>query len=366
MSEELPDEVYNDDDALDPKELFEHYRFTADPKQSPVRIDKFLLDRLERVSRSRIQGAIRAGMIRVNGHNTKPNYRIRPGDLVTIALAKPPYENTHVIPEEMPLDIRYEDDDLMIVHKPPGLVVHPGVGVYSGTLVNGLAHYFQQLNLPVKEGNFSDRPGLVHRIDKDTSGLLVIAKTESAMTHLSRQFYDHITERRYLALIWGEPKEDEGTIIGHIGRDPKYPMLRKVFPEGDQGKYAVTHYKVIERLYYVSLVECRLETGRTHQIRIHFKWQGHPLFSDYRYGGDRIMKGTVFSKYRQFVENCFKMMPRQALHARSLGFIHPRTGEKVHFDSELPEDFQAVLDKWRSYVSTRKTIIEQEVDQEDD
>lgn len=315
-----------------------------------------------KTSRNRIQNAIKANAILVNNEVVKANYKIRPNDVVTLKLDRPPHEHTGVVPENIPLDIRYEDDDLLIVHKPAGLVVHPGVGVRSGTLVNALAYYFQSLDLPIKAGNESDRPGLVHRIDKDTSGLLVVAKTDAAMTHLSKQFFDHTTERRYWALVWGEPDEEEGTIEGDIGRDPRHPMLRKVFTENDTGtgKHAITHYKVLERLYYVSLLECRLETGRTHQIRIHMKHSGHPLFGDVRYGGDRVVKGTVFTKYRQFVDNCLKMMPRQSLHAKSLGFIHPTTGEKMYFESELPEDFRSVLEKWRNYVNGRRELMDRQ------
>lgn len=338
-------------------ELFEHFKIVADPKQAPVRLDVFLMNKVEKASRNRIQNAIRAGAILVDGKEVKPNFKVKPGMTIALSLPKPPKENQPVVPQDIPLDIRYEDDDIMVVHKPAGMTVHPGVGTPDGTLVNGLVYYFQNHELPIKAGNYSDRPGLVHRIDKDTTGLMVIAKNDESMTHLSKQFFDHTTERKYQALIWGEPDEDEGTITGNIARDPKNAILRAVVDEEDGGKHAITHFKVLERLYYVSLVECQLETGRTHQIRIHFKHQGHPLFSDTRYGGQRIVKGTVFTKYRQFVENCFKMMPRQALHAKSLGFIHPKTGEKMSFDSELPEDFQSVLDKWRAYVGGRKEII---------
>jgi len=343
-------------EGTDNEELFEHFRLVADPKQEPTRVDKFVLNKIAKSSRNRIQNAIKQGAIQVDGKVVKANFKIKPGMIVTLALPKPPKENEPVKPEDIPLDIRYEDDDLMVIHKPAGLTVHPGIGTPNGTLVNGLVYYFQNHELPVKAGNFSNRPGLVHRIDKDTTGLMVIAKNAEAMTHLSKQFFDHTTERTYQALIWGEPEEDEGTITGNIARDPKNATLRAVVEDEDKGKHAITHFKVLERLYYVSLVECRLETGRTHQIRIHFKSKGHPLFADVKYGGNRIMKGTVFSKYRQFVENCFKLISRQSLHAKSLGFIHPRTGEKMTFDSELPEDFQNVLVKWRNYVSGRKEL----------
>ena len=337
--------------------LYEHYRFKVDPKQTPIRIDKYLMDKIEKITRTRVQNGIRAGMVQVNDKNIKPNFKIKPGDLIVVSFTKPPKENQPVRPQEMPIDVRYEDDDLMIIYKPSGLAVHPGIGIFDGTLVNGLAYYFKNMDLPIMKGNLRDRPGLVHRLDKDTTGLMVIAKTEEAMTHLAKQFYNHTIYRRYQALVWGEPEEEEGTIIGHIGRHPKYRMVRHVFPEGDQGKHAVTHYTVLEGMYYVSLVECRLETGRTHQIRAHMRHKGHPLFADTRYGGDRIVKGTVFSKYRQFVENCFKLIQRQALHAKSLGFIHPRTGEEMFFDSDLPDDMETVLKKWRNYIHGRKELL---------
>ncbi|MFT5385174.1 MAG: 23S rRNA pseudouridine1911/1915/1917 synthase [Saprospiraceae bacterium] len=341
-------------------ELFEHFRLVADPGQSPVRLDIFILNRIEKASRNRIQNAIRDGSILVDDKEAKPNFKVKPGMVVTLSLAKPPREDQPVVPQNIPLDIRYEDDDIMVIHKPAGMTVHPGVGTPDGTLVNGLVYYFQNHELPIKDGNFSDRPGLVHRIDKDTTGLMVIAKNQEAMTHLSKQFYDHTTERKYQALIWGEMEEEEGTITGNIARDPRNAVLRAVVDEEDGGKHAITHFKVLERLYYVSLVECQLETGRTHQIRIHFKHKGHPLFGDPRYGGDRIHKGTVFTKYKQFVVNCFKLIPRQALHAKSIGFIHPKTGEQMFFESELPEDFQSVLDKWRNYVGGRKELAEKD------
>jgi len=333
---------------------YEHYRFVVDPGQTPIRIDKFLLDRMERISRNRIQQAVKAGAVLVNDKPVKSNHKVKPHQVITIVLDQPPKEGAALIPQEMDLDIRYEDDDLLILHKPPGLVVHPGIGVYDGTLVNGLAHYFNNLDLPIMEGNLANRPGLVHRIDKNTSGLLVIAKTKEAMTHLAKQFFDHSIERTYQALIWGEFDEDEGTIEVHVGRNPKNHKEIMVFRDGEKGKHAITHYKVLERMYYVSLIECQLETGRTHQIRVHMKSEGHPLFNDDRYGGDRVMKGTVFTKYKQFVHNCFKVIPRHALHAKSLGFIHPTTGEKMFFESDLPEDFQNVLDKWRKYMAGRK------------
>lgn len=334
----------------------EYIEIIVDPGQSPMRIDKFVLSKLVRASRNRIQNALKDGAIKVDDQEVKPNFKVKPGMVITMNLPRPPRKDEPVEPEDIPLDIRYEDDDIMIVHKPSGMTVHPGVGTPNGTLVNGLVHYFQNDELPVKEGNYSDRPGLVHRIDKETSGLLVIAKNDEAMTHLSKQFFNHTTERRYIALVWGDVEEDEGTITGYIARDPRNPILRTVVDEEEGGKHAITHFKVLERLYYVTLVECQLETGRTHQIRVHFKHKGHPLFSDVRYGGRQVVKGTVFTKYKKFVENLFEVMPRQALHAQSLGIIHPKTEEHMHFESELPEDFQTILDKWRRYLNSRKQL----------
>ncbi|MEL6923233.1 MAG: RluA family pseudouridine synthase [Bacteroidota bacterium] len=357
MSDEKNTHPANNTDPDLSDEWYEHYRIVVDPKQSPLRLDKFLLDRIERASRNRIQNAIKSGAVRVDNQQVKPNFKVKPGQVVSVYLPYDPAESHTVKAEPIPLDIRYEDDDIMVVYKPPGLVVHPGVGNPSGTLVNGLLHYFQDNPLPVKEGNANDRPGLVHRIDKETSGLLVIAKNDDAMTHLGKQFFNHTVKREYIALVWGEPDEKEGTIENRIGRNPKYFMKRMVIPEDEPGgKHAITHYKVLEGLYYVSLVSCRLETGRTHQIRVHFRHMGHPLFNDKRYDGDQIRKGTVYTKYRQFVENCFELMPRQALHARSLGFVHPRTGEAMHFETDLPDDFQQVLDKWRNYLQHRKDL----------
>ena len=335
--------------------FYETLEIITDPGQRQIRIDKFLLDRLEKVSRNKIQNAIRAGAVKVDGREIKPNYKIRPNERITMVYPKHPNAGK-LIPEDIPLDIRYEDEDLMIIFKPAGLVVHPGVGVHNGTLVNGLLHYFQHKGIDAPE-NGADRPGLVHRIDKDTTGLMVIGKTDYALSHLGKQFFDHTIERKYQALVWGSFEETEGTITGHIGRSTRNRLQMAVYPEGDIGKHAITHYKVIEDLYYVSLIECQLETGRTHQIRAHMKWQGHPLFNDERYGGDRIIKGTVFTKYRQFVDNCFKLIPRQALHAKSLGFQHPTTKERMFFDSDLPPDIQAALDKWRSYVEGRKELV---------
>jgi 23S rRNA pseudouridine1911/1915/1917 synthase len=328
------------------EDLFEHHRIVADPKQSLIRIDKFLMDRLPNVSRNKVQDAIRVGFVKVNESEIKPNYKVRPNDVISISLPEPP-RDTDIVPEDIPLNIIYEDNSLLVVNKPAGMVVHPAYNNWSGTLVNALAYHFKQL--PTMEGN-EGRPGLVHRIDKDTSGLLVIAKTEKAMTSLAKQFYDHSIERTYLALVWGEPTEARGTINVHVGRSLKDRRITTAFPDGDFGRHAITHYKVLQSLRYVSLLQCNLETGRTHQIRAHMKYLGHPLFNDVMYGGDKILKGTNFSKYKAFVDNCFKIIPRQALHAKSLGFIHPDTKEFMQFDSELPEDFKAVIEKWEHYV----------------
>jgi len=344
-----------DSNKVDSKPEFEFRKVIVDPGQTPMRIDLFLMDRLEHVTRNKIQNACRAQLILVENKPVKPNFKVKPNHEIAVYMPKAPLEPGSVLPEEMDLDIRYEDDDLLIIHKPPGLVVHPGIGNFSGTLVNGLVHYFQENVLPVMPGDPTDRPGLVHRIDKHTSGLLVIAKTAEAMTALAKQFFDHSIEREYYALVWGNFDEPAGTITGHIGRHPRDRKKRFVFEDGEQGKHAITHYEVIEDMYYVSLVKCKLETGRTHQIRVHMSHKNHPLFSDDVYGGDKIVKGTVYSKYKQFVMNCFKIMPRQALHAKSLGFIHPTTKEFVKFESELPDDFQQVLDKWRHYVKHKRS-----------
>jgi len=328
-------------------ELFEHFSFNVDKGQSPIRIDKFLTDRIANATRNKVQNTIDSGNVLVNGKPIKSNYKIKPLDEIKVLLEKPP-RDTEVIPEKLALDIIYEDDYLMVVNKPPGMVVHPAHGNWTGTLVNGLVYYFNQL--PTLPGN-TGRPGLVHRIDKDTSGLLVIAKSEVAMTELAHQFFHHTIERTYLALVWGEPAEDKGTIIAHVGRSAKDRKVMVAFPDGSQGKHAVTHWKVLKRLRYVSLVQCNLETGRTHQIRAHMKFLGHPLFNDAMYGGDKIRKGTQFSKYKAFVQNCFEIMPRQALHAMSLGFVHPINKKPLYFEALLPEDFVKVLDKWEKYVT---------------
>ncbi|MDM9632370.1 RluA family pseudouridine synthase [Robiginitalea aurantiaca] len=324
-------------------ELFEHHSFEAASGQEPLRIDKYLMNLIRNATRNKIQQAARDGNIRVNDRVVKQNYRVKAGDVVKVLFEHPPYE--HLIkPEAIPLDIVYEDDALMVINKPAGMVVHPGHGNYSGTLVNALAYHMEDLPL-----NSDNRPGLVHRIDKDTSGLLVVAKTSQAMANLARQFYDKTTEREYIALVWGNVEEDRGSIEGAIGRNPKNRLQMQVFPDGEQGKEAKTNYEVLERFRYVTLVSCRLETGRTHQIRVHMKYLGHPLFNDARYGGDRILKGTTFSKYRQFVENAFAMLPRQALHAHTLGFTHPETGKWMAFKSDLPEDMSACISKWQHY-----------------
>ena len=330
-------------------EVYEHYRLTVDPGQSMIRIDKFLANRIDNASRSRIQAAAEAGNILVDEKPVKANYKIKPNDEIRIVMDYPRRE-LKIIPEEIALDIIFEDEHLIVINKSPGLVVHPGHGNYSGTLVNALAWYFKDLPLFNKE---DPRPGLVHRIDKDTSGLMVIAKTEQAKNKLAAQFFKKTTERRYHALVWGSLKEDAGTITGNIGRSLKNRQVFTVFPEGDYGKPAVTHYKILQRIGYVSLVECQLETGRTHQIRVHMKHINHPLFNDSTYGGDQILRGTTFSKYKQFVQNCFSLLPRQALHAKTLGFVHPASGEKMLFDSELPDDMKTVIKKWENYIAHR-------------
>jgi 23S rRNA pseudouridine1911/1915/1917 synthase len=327
------------------KDLYEHFHFVAQKGQQPLRVDKYLMNYIENATRSKIQQAAKDGNIYVNDVTVKSNYKVKPNDVVRVLFEHPPYEFL-LVPEDIPLTIVYEDDALLVVNKPAGMVVHPGHGNYSGTLINALTFHFD--NLP---NNSSNRPGLVHRIDKDTSGLLVVAKTEEAMTHLAKQFFDKTSEREYIALVWGDVKEDQGTIEGAIGRHPKNRLQNTVFIGDDahKGKPAVTHYKVLERFGYVTLVSCKLETGRTHQIRVHLKHIGHTLFNDERYGGDRILKGTSFSKYKQFVENCFSILPRQALHAKTLGFVHPVTQEKMKFDFPVPDDISQCLEKWRNY-----------------
>jgi 23S rRNA pseudouridine1911/1915/1917 synthase len=347
---ELIDE-FDDIEESEDGALFEHYHIVVDPGQTLLRIDKFLSNRLMNATRSRLQAAADEGKVLVNKISVKSSYKVKPGDEISIVMDYPRRE-LKIIPENIPLNIVYEDDSLIVINKPAGLVVHPGHGNYSGTLVNALAYHFKELPL----FNSDDpRPGLIHRIDKNTSGLLVIAKTTEAKVSLSLQFFEKTTKRRYVALVWGDLEKNEGTITGNIGRSLKNRQVFTVFPEGEHGKHAVTHYKVIERLGYVNLVECRLETGRTHQIRVHMKHIGHPLFNDDNYGGDQILRGTTFTKYKQFVANCFQMIPRQALHAQMLGFVHPVTGEEMIFESELPDDLANVIEKWRNYLSNRVT-----------
>ena len=327
-------------------ELFEHHRIVADAGQSLVRIDKFLMDRLPNVTRTKIQAGIHEGFVTVNDQVIKPSYKVHPTDVVIVSMPQPP-RDTDVKPENIPLDIVFEDEHLMVINKPAGMVVHPAYQNWSGTLVNALTYHFQ--NLPQMKGN-EGRPGLVHRIDNDTSGLLVIAKSEVAMIGLARQFFDHSIERTYNAIVWGIPDPHEGTIHVNVGRSLKDRRVTTAFPKGDFGRNAITHYKMLQDLRYVSLLECKLETGRTHQIRAHLKYIGHPLFNDEMYGGNQVLKGTIFSKYKQFVDNCFKIIPRQALHAKTLGFIHPTTKKFIQFESDLPADFKEVIEKWENYV----------------
>ena len=330
-------------------ELYEHFRFEVPKGQAALRIDKYLMGLIQNATRNKIQTAATEGNIFVNDATVKSNYKVKANDVVRVMLTHPPYEN-HIIPENIPLDIVYEDDTLLLINKLPGMVVHPGHGNYTGTLVHALAYHFD--NLPM---NSSERPGLVHRIDKDTSGLLVIAKTEAAMTHLAKQFEAKTSEREYVALVWGNVAEDQGTIEGNLARHLKDRMQMAVFADPEIGKPAITHYKVLERFGYVTLISCQLETGRTHQIRAHLKHIGHPLFNDERYGGHLILKGTTFTKYKQFIDNCFKALPRQALHAKTLGFIHPTTGEMMRFDTDLPQDLEDCIEKWRNYSKSHGT-----------
>lgn len=327
--------------------LFEHFSFQVDKGQAPLRIDKYLMNFVENATRTKIQAAAKNGSIKVNGIVVKSNYKVKPLDEIKVLFEYPPHENL-LIAEDIDLDIIYEDDDLVVINKPAGMVVHPGHGNYSGTLINALIYHFE--NLPT---NSSNRPGLVHRLDKDTSGLLVVAKNDEAMVHLSNQFAEKTSKREYTAMVWGNLKEDSGKIDNYIGRNPKNRLQNIVLDEDnvENGKRAITNYKVLSRMNYVNLVKCTLETGRTHQIRVHMKHIGHTLFNDERYGGDSILKGTTFTKYKQFVENCFKLLPRQALHAKTLGFIHPKTGEFMQFDSELPEDFKSCIEKWENYTA---------------
>jgi 23S rRNA pseudouridine1911/1915/1917 synthase len=326
-------------------ELYERLSITIDKGQEPLRIDKFLMSRIENATRNKIQQGIEAGMVMVNGKVIKQNYKVKPYDEIIVYSDLNP-EEIGVVPEKMDLNIFYEDDDVVIINKPAGMVVHPGSGNYSGTLLNGMAWYLQNKNITEET---LPRFGLVHRIDKNTSGLLVMAKKDTAMRMLAKQFYDHTVRRQYIALVWGDVEKDEGTIVAHVGRNLRFRKLFEAYPEGDHGKEAITHYKVLERFGYVTLVQCQLETGRTHQIRVHMKHLGHPLFNDDTYGGDRIVKGTVFTKYKQFVDNCFSICKRQALHAKTLGFIHPGTGDEIYFDADLPDDIKNVIEKWRQY-----------------
>jgi len=330
----------------DEEELFEHYRFKADPGQEVIRIDKFLIDRMPNTSRNKVQIAAKSGNILVNDQKVKQNYRVKPGDNVSIVMPYPVRE-IELIPQDIPLDVHYEDDQLIVINKPSNMVVHPGYGNYTGTLVNALVYHFD--HLPQRSQDYYGRPGLVHRLDKHTTGIMVIAKTEETLTHLAKQFYDRTTERRYNALVWGDIEQD-GTIIGNLGRSPKNRKVMTVFEDETQGKHAVTHYKVLKRFGLVTLLECKLKTGRTHQIRVHMKHIGHPLFNDLEYGGDKILKGTRSASYTRFIENCFELLPGQALHAKTLGFFHPILKKQLQFDSALPSGFQSVIEKWENYV----------------
>lgn len=351
----MPEELLELDDELDngegSEELFERVNIVVDKGQEPLRIDKFLMNRVESATRNKIQQACDAGMVLVNDKPVKSNYKVKPHDRIIVYSSKSP-GHTEVVPEPIPLNIVYEDEDLMVIDKPPGMVVHPGCGNYTGTLVNGLAWYLGEDPNPAVAPAIP-RFGLVHRIDKNTTGLLVVGKSEKAMNDLAKQFFDHTVQRRYLALVWGDVEPDEGTVVAHVGRHQRFRKIMHAYPDGEYGKEAITHYKVLERFNYVTLIECRLETGRTHQIRVHMKHMGHPLFNDDTYGGDHVVKGTVFAKYKQFVDNCFQIIPRHALHAETLGFIHPRTRKPMHFESPVPDDLKTVLEKWRRYTSAR-------------
>jgi len=354
---EEPEDLHEEEQE---RELYEHHHIVVDKGQVMMRIDKFLMIRISHTTRTRIQNSCEAGSVLVNGKPVKSNYRVKPLDEISIVLTVPP-RDVEVVPENIPINIVYEDEYIALVNKEPGMVVHPGYGNYRGTLVNALAYHFK--NLPTSKTRIDkdvmlERPGLVHRIDKNTSGIVIIAKTEMAMTKLAKNFFDHTIERKYVALVWGNLKDDEGTITGHIGRDLKNRKVMAVFPDGTHGKHAITHYKVIERFGYVTLVVCKLETGRTHQIRVHFKYIGHPLFNDNEYGGDIILKGINTSKYKQYIQNCFNLLPRHALHAKTLGITHPMTGEKMLFESELPKDLQSVIDKWRKYAANKEFDVD--------
>lgn len=347
----------SDEPEIQPEEnnenesLYERLSLVVDRGQEPLRIDKFLMSRIEGATRNKLQQAIDDEMVLVNEKIVRSNYKVKPGDKLTVYTSRTP-ESSEIVPENIPLNIVYEDESLLVINKPVGMVVHPGSGNPRGTLVNAVAYYLKQQDPGLDESTLS-RFGLVHRIDKDTSGLLVMAKTQKAMSDLAKQFFDHTVHRRYVALVWGDFEKEEGTVVAHVGRHQRYRKFFAAYPDGEYGKDAVTHYKVIERFNYVTLIECRLETGRTHQIRVHMQLIGHPLFSDDTYGGDKIVKGTVFSRYKQFVENCFELCPRQALHAKELGFIHPVTRKQMTFESDLPEDMSAVIEKWRKYVAVK-------------
>jgi 23S rRNA pseudouridine1911/1915/1917 synthase len=354
LSEKEWENEPEDDDSSESR--YERMAFTVDKGQESIRIDKFLINRMEGGTRNKLQQGIEKGFVLVNNQVVKSNYKIRPGDHIIMYSDTAP-ELTEVIPEQLPLDIRYEDDDIIILYKPAGMVVHPGSGNYTGTVVNGISWYLKQQQPHLSESELP-RFGLVHRIDKNTTGLLVLAKNEIASVRLASQFAEHTVQRRYIALVWGDFTDDSGTIVAHVGRHQRHRKIMDTFPEGEYGKEAITHYRVLERLGYVSLIECRLETGRTHQIRVHMKYIGHPLFNDETYGGDKIVKGTVFTKYKQFVENCFALCPRHALHAKTLGFIHPTSGKQMLFESEIPADMQSVIEKWRRYVGAKGMNVE--------
>ena len=350
IDEEL--EALPDDSQEGSEELYERMNLIVDKGQEPIRIDKFLVARIEHASRNKVQHAIESGRVLINGKQVTSNYKIKPGEEIIVYSDKE-VQGEEIIPEKLPLDIVFEDEDILIINKPVGLVVHPASGNRSGTLINGVAYHLQQQNSSINE-NTLPRFGLVHRIDKNTSGLMVLAKTEKAVASLAKEFFHHTIHRQYIALVWGDVTNDAGTIRAHVGRHKRFRKMFDAYPDGDAGKDAITHYKVLERFGYVTLIQCVLEMGRTHQIRVHMKFLGHPLFNDEIYGGDRIVKGTVFSKYKQFVENCFEICPRHALHAKTIGFIHPRTRQKVEFNSDIPDDMKTVIDKWKGYVEAKK------------
>lgn len=352
----LDEELQLPDEGTESDELYKRLVVKADKGQEPLRIDKFLMNRIEGATRNKIQQALHAGLITVDGQMVKPNFKVKAGHEVIVFSEDHPDSND-IIPEPMDLNIVFEDDDVLLINKPAGMVVHPGSGNPKGTLVNGVAHYLMQQNPELTEFSLP-RFGLVHRIDKNTSGLLLMAKTDRALQHLAKQFFNHTIDRKYVALVWGDMEEDSGTIEAHVGRSPRYRKQFEAFPDAEYGKHAITHYNVLERFHYVTLVECVLETGRTHQIRVHMKHIGHTLFADDHYGGDRILKGTIYTKYKQFVENCFALCPRQALHAKTLGFVHPATNERMFFEAPIPPDMTAVIEKWRKYFQTKGKVEE--------